>query len=103
MLSSISRPAELQKCGTTMLIRPRAIWSRSRVAPIWRKVSSSSACRISAGSRNCSSAGGGMRMITNAVMTSSLPRIGWMETTASTGSTAAPPLTTSVTPISWCD
>ena len=66
-VTGTSRPAAFQKCGTTMLIRPRAIWSRSRVAPIWRNVSSSRACRVGAGSRNCSSAGGGIRMITSAL------------------------------------
>ena len=50
----------MQKWGTRMLIRPRATWSRSSVAPICRKVSSSSECRIRAGSTNRSCWVGGI-------------------------------------------
>jgi hypothetical protein len=47
-----------------MLISAGAIWSMSSAPPVREKAPSSSACRMTAGSRNRSSDGGAMRSTT---------------------------------------
>ncbi len=83
-LSSTSRPAAVQKWGTRILIRPRATWSRSSVAPICRKVSSSSECRIRAGSTNRSCWVGGIFSTARAARPGVSPSIGCTLATVST-------------------